>query len=137
MMIPLHQSRDRANLVAERIRHYAQPQRLMILSLLLEGEQSVGAIDDATGVGQPALSQQLAELRHAGLLASRRAARQVYYRLANSTVEARAKAIETLFCDDLPVMKFAGRIVAQAENAQAEPERKERAGAATFAQILR
>ena len=73
-MTPLHQSRDMAGLVAERVRLYAQPQRLMILSFLLEGEQSVGAIDVATGVGQPALSQQLAELRHAGLLASRRAA---------------------------------------------------------------
>ena len=74
-MTALHQSRDVASGVADRLRLYAQPQRLMILSFLLGGEQSVGAIDAATGVGQPALSQQLAELRHAGLLTSRRAAR--------------------------------------------------------------
>ena len=47
-MTPLHQSRDMAGLVAERVRLYAQPQRLMILSFLLGGEQSVGAIDAAT-----------------------------------------------------------------------------------------
>ena len=136
-MTPLHQSRDLASRVAERLRLYAQPQRLMILSLLLEGEQSVGAIEAATGVGQPALSQQLAELRHAGLLASRRAARQVYYRLADPTVEARARALQTLFIDESPVIKRAGRAAAQAGKVQGEPGRKEPAGAATFAQILR
>jgi DNA-binding transcriptional ArsR family regulator len=109
----------------------------MILSLLLEGEQSVGAIEAATGVGQPALSQQLAELRHAGLLASRRAARQVYYRLADPTVEARARALQTLFIDESPVIKPAGRTAAQAGKTRGRPERKEPAGAATFAQILR
>ena len=136
-MSPLHQSRDRASQVAERIRLYAQPQRLMILSFLLEGEQSVGAIDAATGVGQPALSQQLAELRHAGLLASRRAARQVYYRLADPTVEARARAIETLFSDETSIIRSERQVLAQAGKAQAVPKRKEPAGAATFAQILR
>jgi len=136
-MTPLHQSRDQASRVAERIRLYAQPQRLMILSYLLEGEKSVGSIDAATGVGQPALSQQLAELRHAGLLASRRAARQVYYRLANPVVEARARAIENLFVDDSPKIVREGRVVGQAKRTQAEPERKEPAGAASFAQILR
>lgn len=136
-MTPLYQSRELAGRVAERIRLYAQPQRLMILSLLLKGEQSVGAIEAGTGVGQPALSQQLAELRRAGLLASRRVARQVYYRLADASIEARARAIETLFIDDPAAIKPAGRTGVQAEKTQGSPERKEPAGAATFAQILR
>lgn len=136
-MTPLHQSRDMASLVAERLRIYAQPQRLMILSFLLDGEQSVGAIDAATGIGQPALSQQLAELRHAGLLASRRAARQVYYRLADAAVAAQARAIETLFIQEISIESNEAQAVAQSRKAQAEPGRKEPAGAATFAQILR
>jgi DNA-binding transcriptional ArsR family regulator len=136
-MTPLHLSREGADRVAERIRHYAQPQRLMILSCLLDGEKSVGAIDAATGVGQPALSQQLAELRHAGLLISRRAARQVYYRLADASVEARARAIETLFNDETPRKQNESPKRAPVSPKAGEPGRKTRSGAATFAQILR
>ena len=137
-MTPLHQSRDMAGLVAERVRLYAQPQRLMILSFLLGGEQSVGAIDAATGVGQPALSQQLAELRHAGLLTSRRAARQVYYSLADASVTARVKAIETLFADEAPASRDeASAVISLGFEPPREPRPRERDGAATFAQILR
>ncbi len=136
-MTPLHSSRDRADRVAERIRHYAQPQRLMILSCLLDGEKSVGAIDAATGVGQPALSQQLAELRHAGLLTSRRAARQVYYRLTDASVEARARAIEALFNDESSRNQNEAPRTSRVGPEAGEPGRKARAGAATFAQILR
>jgi DNA-binding transcriptional ArsR family regulator len=134
---PLHQSRDIAGLVAERVRLYAQPQRLMILSLLLNGEQSVSAIDAATGVGQPALSQQLAELRHAGLLTSRRAARQVYYCLANASVAARVEAIETLFADESPAGRDEASMVARLVDPPGASRPRERDGAATFAQILR
>lgn len=90
-------SRVDANAAAEKIRLYAQPQRLMILSLLLDGEKNVSEIDAATQIGQPALSQQLAELRRADMLKTRRVARQVYYSLANETVEDCVRSIERLF----------------------------------------
>lgn len=142
-MTTLHHSRDNATLVADRLRLYAQPQRLMILSFLLDGEKSVGAIDAATGVGQPALSQQLAELRHAGLLTSRRAARQVYYRLADAGVENRVRAIETLFVD--PPDWSGGDTSSRSRVATppftpktGRPEKPaDHSGAAGFAQILR
>jgi DNA-binding transcriptional ArsR family regulator len=78
----LHHDRAGAERAVERLRLFAQPVRLMILSLLLEGEHMVGALEDATAIGQPAMSQQLAELRRAGLVVTRRAARQVFYRIA-------------------------------------------------------
>ena len=62
-MTSLFESRDRAVKAADKLKVYAQPQRLMILSCLLRGERTVSEIDAATGIGQPALSQQLAELR--------------------------------------------------------------------------
>ena len=136
-MTPLHQSRDRAGLVVERMRLYAQPQRLMILSFLLSGEQSVSAIDAATGVGQPALSQQLAELRHAGLLTARRVARQVYYRLADASVEARARAIETIFNEEPDGRAGRTPAVTRDVSPTGEEKPKSPAGAAAFAQILR
>ena len=85
-MKTLWQSRAQADIAADKLRRFAQPQRLMILSLLLEGEKSVTEIDMASGIGQPALSQQLAELRKAELVTTRRQAKQVYYSLADDTV---------------------------------------------------
>ncbi|WP_264784365.1 ArsR/SmtB family transcription factor, partial [Gluconacetobacter azotocaptans] len=85
---------------AERLRALAQPQRLMILALLLAGELAVGEIDARTGIGQPALSQQLAELRRGGLVAVRRAARQVLYRIADADAALRVRAVLALFGRD-------------------------------------
>ena len=56
----------------------AQPQRLMILSCLLDAEHNVGEIAELTGIGQPALSQQLAALRRAGLVNTRKEAKLVW-----------------------------------------------------------
>jgi DNA-binding transcriptional ArsR family regulator len=96
-MTAIYQSREAAIAVTEQLKIYAQPQRLMILSHLLHGEHTVSEIDDATNIGQPALSQQLAALRRAGLVETRRVAKQVYYRLANEAVIASVRNIEAMF----------------------------------------
>jgi DNA-binding transcriptional ArsR family regulator len=93
----LYGSRPAADAAAERLKIYAQPQRLMILSRLLDGESTVSEIDEATGIGQPALSQQLAELRRADVVKTRREARQVYYRLADENVATCVRGIEAMF----------------------------------------
>ena len=69
----------------------------MILSFLLGGERGVGEIEAATGIGQPALSQQLAELRRAELVKARRAAKQAHYRLAGDEVAHCVRNIEAMF----------------------------------------
>lgn len=96
-MKTLWQSREQADVAADKLRKFAQAQRLMILSLLLDGEKSVTEIDMATGIGQPALSQQLAELRKAELVTTRRQAKQVYYNLADDTVILCVRSIEAVF----------------------------------------
>jgi len=93
----LYASRAAADAAAERIKIYAQPQRLMILSRLIIGEHTVSEIDEATGIGQPALSQQLAELRRADVVKTRREAKQVYYRLADDNVSICVRSIEAMF----------------------------------------
>lgn len=85
--------RDQADRMVEHLKTLAQPQRLMILSTLLSGERAVGEIEAATGIGQPALSQQLAELRRADLVATRREARQIFYSVASDAVENRVYAL--------------------------------------------
>lgn len=96
-MTQLHANRELAAAVAEKLKVYAQPQRLMILSCLLEGERNVAAIGEATGIGQPALSQQLAELRRAGLVSARREAREVWYALADGGVCSCVQTMEAVF----------------------------------------
>ncbi|MBS3961286.1 MAG: helix-turn-helix transcriptional regulator [Sandarakinorhabdus sp.] len=101
-MTALHASRELAVSVAEKLKLYAQPQRLMILSCLLAGERNVAAIGAATGIGQPALSQQLAELRRAGLVAHRREAREIRYTLADEGVASCVRTMEAVFGSNIP-----------------------------------
>jgi DNA-binding transcriptional ArsR family regulator len=96
-MKPLWQSREQAEDAVDRLRKFGQPIRLMILSLLLQGEKSVSEIDMATGIGQPGLSQQLAELRRAELVTTRRQAKQVFYSIADESVEFCVRSIEAVF----------------------------------------
>ncbi|MBN9246068.1 MAG: helix-turn-helix transcriptional regulator, partial [Hyphomicrobium sp.] len=99
-MSALFQSRELADAAAEKIRVFAQPQRLMILSYLFGGERGVAEIERATGIGQPTLSQQLAELRRADLVVTRREAKLVYYRLASDNVILCVRTLEAMFGGD-------------------------------------
>jgi len=99
-MTAFHENREVASLAAEKLKVFAQPLRLMILSCLLRGERNVGEIADSTGIGQPALSQQLAELRRANLVRTRREAKQVWYALADPGVELCVSNMEALLGSD-------------------------------------
>nr|WP_276510595.1 metalloregulator ArsR/SmtB family transcription factor [Pacificimonas flava] len=78
----------------------AHPMRFDILRALVRGERNVGEIEDATGIGQPSLSQQLAVLRNAGLVETRREAKLVFYRLRQEQLKRLSEAIAGLI--DLP-----------------------------------
>jgi DNA-binding transcriptional ArsR family regulator len=62
------------------LRMLADPTRLRLLWLLRDGEQDVGTLTAQTGAARPAVSQHLAKLLLAGLVASRRDGRRVLYR---------------------------------------------------------
>lgn len=80
------------------LKKLANPDRLLVACALVEGERSVGALEDGLGIRQPGLSQQLAELRAAGLVAGRKQGKQVFYRLADPRVEAFVHIMHDLFC---------------------------------------
>ena len=103
----------------------------MILSCLLAGERVVGGIEEATGIGQPALSQQLAELRRADLVRTSRVAKHVLYRLADDGVAQCVRNIEAFFAN--PRSVTAGPRPATA--AVPGPPLDGRTGAAVFARI--
>ena len=93
----LYHDRAAATVAAEKLKVYAQPLRLMILSCLLDTEHNVGEIAEATGIGQPALSQQLAELRRADLVRTRKEVKQVWYTLADEGVALCVRNMEAIF----------------------------------------
>ncbi|MGO9135837.1 MAG: ArsR/SmtB family transcription factor [Methylovirgula sp.] len=128
MTMPLHSNRDAADRIAERVKVFGQGQRLMILATLREGEHSVGEIEEMTGIGQPVLSQRLAELRRADLVKTRRESRQIYYRFADDKVLLYLEAIEAMFNDGAPALL--GRSLQIAK-----PAKKTEAGAVLFAEI--
>ena len=70
-------------LKAEFFKALGHPVRIRALELLSEDEQSVADLLDAIDVGQAYLSQQLAVLRRAGLVVTRREGSHVLYSLAD------------------------------------------------------
>lgn len=71
---------DRVDAAAESFRMLADPTRLRLLWLLCGAESDVTGLADAVGAARPAVSQHLAKLRLAGLVATRREGRRAVYR---------------------------------------------------------
>lgn len=99
--IDLEQLRVRAGEVSALLKLLAHPNRLLVACELMEGERSVSEIEARTGVRQPNLSRDLARLRAEGLVVTRREAKQVFYRLADSRIQALMDALCAAFAADL------------------------------------
>ncbi|PKP99801.1 MAG: transcriptional regulator [Alphaproteobacteria bacterium HGW-Alphaproteobacteria-13] len=89
--VPADAELDAMNAVLRALAHDVRL-RLM-LTLLEQGEKSVGELETLTGVGQPGLSQQLAILRKAELVQTRRDAKLVIYSLMPETMQGTAKLL--------------------------------------------
>lgn len=84
-----------ASAFLKRMQH---PDRLLICCALMGQELSVRQIEDMLDLRQPALSQQLADLREAGLIAGRKEGKQMFYRLNDARVESFIHGMHALFC---------------------------------------
>lgn len=80
------------------LKKLSNPDRLLVACALTDGERSVRELEDLLGIRQPGLSQQLAELREAGLIVGRKEGKQVFYRLADPRVEIFIDTMHRLFC---------------------------------------
>ena len=86
-------ARPISELKAELFRALAHPARIRILETLVAGERSVGQLQPAIGIELSHLSQQLAVLRRAGLVAGRKEGQMVFYAIRDpATVELLAVA---------------------------------------------
>ncbi|ATJ90149.1 ArsR family transcriptional regulator [Acetobacter senegalensis] len=113
-MSPL--SLDEAKLLVERLKLFAQPQRLLILDALLTGPLAVSELESQTGIGQPTLSQQLGTLRRADIIVPRRESRTIYYSLASEDEVLRARALIGLLRGDQSTLPLLQSIAAGKES---------------------
>ncbi|UXU74314.1 MULTISPECIES: ArsR/SmtB family transcription factor [unclassified Paracoccus (in: a-proteobacteria)] len=93
-----HALQQRAEEVAARLGLVANAKRLLILCELTQGERSVGALQQAVGLSQSALSQHLAKLREANVVATRREGQTIYYRISDPHIETLMAALYEAFC---------------------------------------
>ena len=80
----------------------ANESRLAILCELVEGERSVGKLVEVVGLTQSALSQHLAKLRATGIVATRRDAQTIYYRLASKAAGSVMTTLAEIYCRRRP-----------------------------------
>ena len=73
---------ERSESVAAYLTALANAKRIHILSVLSEGEQSVGALAGIVQLSQSALSQHLAKLRAIEMVDTRREGQTIYYSLS-------------------------------------------------------
>ena len=90
---------QRAAEAARLLKLLANENRLLILCrLVAEREMSVGDIADAVGLSQSALSQHLAKMREEGLVATRREAQTVLYRIADPDTRRILALLKNIYC---------------------------------------
>ena len=91
------------------LKSIAHEGRLLVLCYLSEaGEMSVGDLVERIGLSQSALSQHLAKLRAEGLVATRKEAQTVFYRIADDKVLTLLGTLHDLYCPALGVGKLSG-----------------------------
>ncbi|BCH60068.1 sulfite-sensing transcriptional repressor BigR [Agrobacterium vitis] len=89
---------ERADEVAGHLKTLTHPVRLMLVCTLVEGEWSVGELEEKLDIHQPTLSQQLTVLREARIVETRREGKQIFYRLTEAKTQRLIAALFTIFC---------------------------------------
>lgn len=92
------QLRDNADAAGQLLKALANPDRLLLLCQLSQGERNVSELEELLGIGQPTLSQQLAVLRREALVETRRDGKQIHYRISSPAALAVINTLYQLFC---------------------------------------
>ena len=95
----LQELRASAGKACALLKTMANEDRLMLLCHLIDAELNVGELEQRTGIRQPTLSQQLGVLRDENLVATRRAGKYIYYKLASPSVVLMMQTLYGLYCN--------------------------------------
>ncbi len=90
--------REHAGDAARLLKALANDHRLLILCMLVDGEHSVGEMNERLPLSQSALSQHLAKLREEGLVRTRREAQTVLYSLADGPAQKLIATLHGIYC---------------------------------------
>ncbi len=101
-------------------RAIAEPRRRQILSLTRDAELSAGEIAAGFEISRPAVSQHIAVLRDAGLLAERREGTRRLYRARPEAMVGLRDFIENFWTDRLERLKLAAELEQQRRNRNAK-----------------
>ena len=87
---------------AQLLKLLGNEKRLLILCFLAaRGEMTVGELVDVVKLSQSALSQHLAKLRADGLVAFRRTAQTLHYRVVDRRALQLLQVLKEIYCGDL------------------------------------
>jgi DNA-binding transcriptional ArsR family regulator len=89
---------DNVEQAEQMLKILANKNRLMILCSLQDGEMSVSELNEAVPLAQSALSQHLAALRKAQIVATRRESQTISYRVVDENVVSILATLYGLFC---------------------------------------
>jgi len=97
--VPLDRLEARVGDAARLLKLLANEARLLILCRLAgEREMQAGALVDAVGLAQSAVSQHLARLREDGLVVTRRDGQIIYYRVVDKDALRILALLKDIFC---------------------------------------
>lgn len=83
---------------AELLKALAHPARLLVMCRLVDGEASVGELQQQVGLSMSALSQHLAVLRELALVSTRRQSQTIFYSLADGPALGVMQALYDAYC---------------------------------------
>lgn len=87
-----------ANDVARQMKVLANPERLLLLCQLSQGERCVGNLEALLDIRQPTLSQQLAVLRREAVVTTRREGKNIFYAVADRRLLQVLATLYDLYC---------------------------------------
>lgn len=90
--------RDAAGDASELLKALSNRHRLLILCRLIDGEKSVGQLAEFLGIRDSTVSQHLALLRRDGLIAGRRDAQTIWYRIESDVARRVVEVLYSSFC---------------------------------------
>jgi DNA-binding transcriptional ArsR family regulator len=91
--------RQSADAACKLMKALSNPDRLLLLCQLSQGEKNVGELEALVGITQPTLSQQLSVLRDEGLVSTRREGKNIYYCINSTQALAVMGVLYAQFCN--------------------------------------
>ena len=90
--------RQAAGQAVSALKVLANEDRLLLLCQLSQGEMCVGDLEQALGIRQPTLSQQLGVLRNEGVVSTRREGKNIFYNVADARLLKVLELLYRLYC---------------------------------------